>query len=223
MKKNILLIMFIFLCFGCEVRYDITINEDLSVDENITGLEDDEFYSKYNKSSKDRVMNFVIATKEDYLNTNGFYKEKVLEEELSGLKVSKKYNSIDEYFKNSIAYQQFYKELKHETKGDIVTINLDDKLDKNGNSLDRYMVDTGKVSITLPFKVVSHNADKVEDKTYIWNVNSSNSQKINISFDTSKKAAENKLVTYLILTAIVIVVVGIILFVLKKRKNINKF
>lgn len=223
MKKIILLVIFVFLCFGCEARYNITINEDLTVEESIVGLEDEAFYNKYNKSTKDRIMDFVIATKEEYLNKNDFDKEKVIEEKLTGLRVSKKYNSIDEYFEKSIAYEQFYENFKHEIKGDIITINLDEKLDKNGNSLNRYVVDKGEVSLILPFKVVKHNADKVENKTYIWSVNSSNDKNINISFDISKKAGEHKLATYLIIATILFALVLVMLFVRNKRKNSNRF
>ena len=63
MKKNALLIMILLFLVGCEARYNITINEDLTVDESIVGLENNEFYERYYNSSKERVINFVISLK----------------------------------------------------------------------------------------------------------------------------------------------------------------
>ena len=70
MKKKIILILLLFLCFGCKAKYNILINPDLSVEENIIGLENEEFYERYYKSTKERVINFVVYTVNDYLEEN---------------------------------------------------------------------------------------------------------------------------------------------------------
>lgn len=224
MKKYFLLLL-ILLCFGCTANYNLKINEDLSVEESITGLEDDEFYSKYYNSSKSRVVNFVMATKEDYLNEQNYNIKETSDGELYGATVSKTYSSIEDFYNNSNAYRQYYKSWKIENSDDIITISLEDKLEKNGNSLDRYMVDDGTVSITLPFKVIENNAEKYDKKsnTYTWNVNSSDDKDILIKFDSKKLISSQYDFIYpIIIIFIVLVILFLILMFIKKYKHRNK-
>ena len=137
--------------------------------------------------------------------------------------MNKKYNSLEEYFSTSIAYQQLYGNIDYEIKENVVKISLNDKLQENGNSLDRYLIDNGNISITLPFKVLNHNADKVDDNTYIWDVNSYNDKTINISFDKNKIVKDTSFGIYIVFGLLFIMIIVVFIYALNKIKNKNSF
>lgn len=220
MKKILYLIIILLTISGCTARYQLKINEDLTVEEVIVGLEDDSFYDNYYNSKKSRVVDFVMATKIDYLKSENYKIEKKYEDLLYGATVSKTYNSLDEYSKNSIAYKQLYNSLVINKDNDIIEISLSEKLPKNGQSNDRYVIDEGKIEIIVPFKVVEHNADEYDKDTnkYIWNVNSSNDKNIYIKFDSSKKDNKNNYdIIFVIGLGFIIILAGYI--VVKKYQT----
>lgn len=225
MKKNFLILLITILCFGCTANYKLKINEDLTVEEIITGLENDEFYNRYYNSTKSHVVSFVMATKEDYLKEQNYNIKQISQENLYGATVSKTYSSVEDYYDNSNVYLQFYSSWNIDNQNDIITISLKDKLPKNGNSLDRYMIDNGTVSITLPFNVIENNADKYDKKsnTYTWNVNSSDDKDILIKFDSKKLISSQYNFIYpIIVIFIVLVILFLILVFIKKYKHRNK-
>ena len=186
MKKFLLILLIVFSCFGCTAKYQLKINEDLSVEETITGLEDDDFYNKYYNSTKSRVINFVMATQQDYLDSEGF--NETSDESKYGATVSKKYQTLDEYLNSSKAYMQYYNLFTINNNDGIVDISLSDKLGKNPQDPKRYVIDDGIIEIILPFKVLEHNADNYDSTTnkYTWLINSASDKNIHISFDSHK-------------------------------------
>ena len=183
MKKLILIVICLF-CIGCEARYELTINGDLSVTEKMTGLETDTFYNQYPKSTKERVIGFMTETSDEYLNEVGYIKEIVTEDNLTGAMVSKDFSSLEEYFEKSQAYTQFYDKWEHNIKNGVVTLSLKNQLLRNEDSIERYVIDNCDVSITLPFKVNKNNADLIDESTntYIWKLNDSEGKDIYIQF-----------------------------------------
>ena len=67
MKKIVILIFALFLVTGCSVRYEATINEDLSITEKakITGTET--FFDSYYKTTKKQVIQSFIYRYESLL------------------------------------------------------------------------------------------------------------------------------------------------------------
>lgn len=226
MKRIILLISICLFCIGCEAKYELYINEDLSVTENITGLEDDDFYNNYYNSTKERVIDFMTDTKEEYLNEIGYSKEIVTENYLTGAMMSKTFSTIEEYFEKSEAYTQFYDEWDHSIKNGVVTISLKNQLLRNDDSIERYVIDNCDVSITLPFKVRKSNADLVDrsTNTYTWNLNDHDSKDIYIKFDTKKRfdEKESNVIFYLVIVCVVTCVAAIIYSMYKKNKINNE-
>lgn len=225
MKKNVIMIILICLfCIGCDAKYELNINEDLTVTENITGLETDTFYNQYSKSTKERVIDFMTDTKEEYLNEIGYTKEIVTEDKLTGAMVSKTFSSIEEYFDKSKAYTQFYENWEHSIKNGIVTIRLKNQLLRNEDSIERYVIDNCDISITLPFKVKKSNADLIfeETNTYTWELNDKESKDIYIQFDTTK-TYEYESKNYISYIIIVILTIGVLIviynFYIKNKIN----
>lgn len=228
MKKIILLVFICVFCFGCKARYELQINEDLTVNENITGLETDTFYNQYYKSTKERVINSIMYMDNEYLNNVGYSKKIVNEDNLTGATVNKKFNSLEEYFELSKAYTQFYENFDYKINNGVVTIDLKDQLLINYDSIERYAIDSCDVVITLPFKVKKSNADYInkETNTYIWNLNGDSQKDIYIKFDT-KMGADLKdnsisIISFVIVGIAVIVITGIIYFIYDKNKKSNE-
>ena len=226
MKKIMILVFICLFCIGCEARYELNINEDLTVTENITGLETDTFYNQYYKSTKERVIDFMSDTKDEYLDEVGYSKEIVTEDKLTGAKFSKTFSTLEEFFEKSEAYTQFYEEWNYSIKNGVVTIRLENQLLRNEDSIERYVVENCNVSITLPFKVNKNNADSVNKSTntYIWNLNDIEGKDIYIKFDINKKAdyKESNYSTYLILGGLVIGIIIFIYIIYNKNKLNNE-
>ena len=225
MKKIILVLVCLF-CIGCEAKYNLIINEDLSVNETMTGLETESFYNQYPRSTKERVIDFMSETNDEYLNEEGYLKEIVTEDSLTGAAFSKKFSSIEEYFEKSQAYTQFYDDWEHTIKNGIVTISLKDQLLRNEDSIERYVIDECNVSITLPFKVKKSNADEIDEETntYIWNLNDSEGKDIYIKFDTTKKSSykeNNDYIVYIIgiIFVAVVFVLAYTIYTNNKKNN----
>ena len=226
MKKIITLIFLCLFCIGCEAKYELVINEDLTVEESITGLEDNEFYGQYYKSTKERVVGFLTETVDDYLNEIGYLKTFVDYGDLAGALVNKKFSSIDEYFEKSESYTQFYDDWDYTIKNGVVTISLKDQLLRNEDSIDRYVIDTCDVSITLPFKVKKSNANHIDKKTntYTWNLDDETAQDIYIKFDTTKKANydNSNYLSYAIIIIVLIAITALIYYIYDKNKLSNE-
>lgn len=226
MKKLIILIVLSFFCFGCEARYQLTINEDLSVEEEIVGLETESFYENYPKSTKARVIDFITEKKDEYLNEVGYSKKIVVEEDLTGAIASKKFSSLEEYFEQSKAYTQFYENWEHSIENGVVTLKMQDQLLRNENSIERYVIDNCTVSITLPFKVKKSNADNVDKKsnTYTWDLDDQSAKDIYIKFDSKNKYVykENNYIKYIFLVIGLIAIISIVYIIYNKNKQNNK-
>lgn len=225
MKKYIVLFLLLMLCCSCKASYELIINDDLTVDESITGVESNEFFSQYEYYSTDEAISAILYPKEDYLNSNNFQINNILEDSLSGVTVSKKYDSLEQYFNKSVAYLQLYANWKYKDEKGIISLNITDKLPKNYDSLDRYLIDEGTISVTLPFKVLKENADKYNSKTntYTWNINYDDEKEIYLQFDSNKmiKQQRKSMTVYIIIVFLIGIIVSVF-FVLKKIKRNNK-
>lgn len=219
MKKILLILFSVFIITGCTAHYELKINDDLSIEETIIGLESDEFYNNYFNSSKERVVDFVMATQMDYLKENKYDIKNITKDLMYGSKVTKKYANLDEFHSNSIAYKQFYKSFNLTDKDGIIEINLSDKMGKNAQDPTRYVIDEGTVNIIVPFKVLEHNADNVDlsNNKYTWYVNSSNDKTIYIKLDSNKKANNGDL--YIILGSLLLIGLLTYIIIQKYKKS----
>ena len=226
MKKYIVLLILIFLCFGCKAEYRLKINPDKSVEETVLGMEDEDFFAQYPKSSKKRVIRFSTSLVNDYLEKLNYQRKIINKGNYSGEKVSKKYKNLNEYFEKSKVYDQLFEEFDTNINGRIVTISLKKRYPKNGNSVFRYIIDDCEVKVFLPYKVKEHNADQVDEEKncYTWNLNIDDKKEIYIQFDTSKKVINEGLkdyLTYIIIGGIVITLL-VIYVIIGKKNNRNK-
>ena len=120
MKKCILLIILVFLCFGCKAEYTIKINKDKSVEETVTALENEDYYARYPKSSKKRVIRFTATFVNDYLESLNYNRKIVIKNEYTGEQVQHKFKNLKEYFEKSKAHEQLYKTYDTNIDGKLV-------------------------------------------------------------------------------------------------------
>lgn len=218
MKKIFVILFIILFCFGCRANYNLVINEDLSIDESVVGLEDENFYSVYS-SSKSNVIKNVLYPINEFLISKGYNFNEVEQDSMYGASISNSYLDLDDFKNNSKVYLQFYNSFNFNNEKGIVTLSLNDKVIWDGVSLERFIVDDGKVSITLPFKVIEHNADSHNDNTYTWNVNSTNDKNILIKFDINSKNEKSAFTVVFITVVIIIASFSLLAYIYFKKSN----
>ena len=190
MKKKLLLLMLVTILFsGCSVKYNLRINEDLSVNEEVeaseglhlfkvkTGQDSKVAANSLFQSYKKNNIDYTFTTVED----NGIIKSTA----------STSFSSLDEYV--NYFQSDVVKEVNMTKKGNNITLEFkqDEILtDESSRSLP---YDSVRVSIYVPFRVTSTNAERVEGNYYIWEINKEEkAQTLKITFnpketDTTKK------------------------------------
>ena len=218
--KKILILIIILFCFGCRAKYELKINEDLSIEHFITGLEDSEFYNKFTSSKLD-VIKLTIAHFNDYLYYNNYEFDEVNQDNLSGGKVYKKFKNLDEFSDEFKLYKMYFNNLDIKIEDGIITINLSDKIIDDEFS-DRYIVDEGEIVINVPFDVIENNADKVDGNKYIWNFDLTDNTKNNIyiKFNTNVLSKDKKISIIVIIAVALIVLFGSI-FIYRRYKRLK--
>lgn len=180
--------MTLFLLTGCAVKYDLVINDDLSIDEKakLTGTE--AFFANYYKTTKKNVLNSLLDQHKDYLTEKG-YEYELVEDKIPYVNVSKKYHDILNYTNNSILFNDYFDEVKYTENGDIKKIETIGFNENNPDNPERFDVKELEITITLPFKVKNHNAKVVNEKTntYTFLLDEESDYKILLEFDASKK------------------------------------
>ena len=223
--KKLFIIVLLSLCIACTGKYNLKINNDLSVEEKVTGLEDDNFYDGYYNSSRNRVVDFASSMFKEEINNKGYSFSIVSEGSLYGGQAKKNYANIDDYFSNSNVYEQYFENWDVKNNNGIITISLNKKKVGNGTGIDRAVVNDGTVSISLPFMVLSHNADRVNGNIYTWNIDSYKGDKIYIKFDSKKlsNSSINIVIPIVVFSIIVFIIILITVVFLKRKNNSNKF
>jgi len=227
MNRRIFLIMALILfCCGCTADYTIKINEKLEVEESALILEDAAFYNKYENSSVQRVISFILEPNLDYLNANDFLVEQIIGTWTAGVKITNSYESIEKYKEVSKFSEQFADSWDYFEDGDEITLRIrgafsDSDQDQSG----KYLVNEATINIQLPFEVIDHNADNYNESTntYTWNIDRAGAEKeIFITFDKTIK--KDLMQLYLIIGGIIVVVLIIVVYVYgalagSKRRN----
>lgn len=230
-KKFFILAIFTIVFTGCDVEYNLTIDNKKRVIEEVTVLEDNSNMLKYAGS----VDEFLYEREqENFYNSNYSY-ERIYNDNQSGLKVKNSYNSVDHYI-NSKIYKSLFESAKivddkkfysFMTFGDYYRNNV---FSTPLEAVYRYKIDTITVNIKFYNVVNSHNADKVDEdnNTYTWYLKSSDLTK-KIEFNLSDKVrsdimiqnvlSKNKVAIIISLIVITIIIIAIIKFNNVRKQN----
>ena len=221
MKKLFVLIAVIFLITGCKVEYKVVINEDLSLTEeaNLTGTKD--FFDNYYKTTKTHVLESYISIYKNVLEKNN-YEYELISGQTPYVNVKRTYNSVSDYTKSSILFNDYFDEVKYTEDGNIKKIEtIGFNPGDPDNNEDRFYVKELQISIKCPYKVKNHNATKVdkETNTYYYELSEDNG-KILLEYDVSSKYNPNSdVIRTIIICLAVIVAIWLTIFILNKNKK----
>lgn len=214
--KILLIILLITLTAGCSGNYNLKINEDLSLEEelDITIPNDNNAYEKSlnifenNEISKDKY-NVVISDNDVKIN----YKDS--------------FTSIEDYILNSKVYPQLFSNIKYNKSDDSMELSVDENLKlKNSNNVlngtNLNDLDVIQVNITNPFKVIKSNEEIANENTYTWSITKNDvGKKIQIEFKPSLNQFPLRAVIVGSVILLVIIIFGIIL--LRRYKKTQRF
>lgn len=219
MKKIVMLVISILLLTGCSVKYNLTINEDLTVTEEayLTGTES--FFANYYKTTKTNVLKSFIDIYKDVLDENNYTYE-LKEDKIPYVIVNNKYDSVNNYINKSKLFNGYFDEIKYTEDGNIRKIETVGFNDNNPDDPERFNVKELTISITCPFKVKNHNAKDVDKKTNTYYYDLSNNHKIILEYDTSSKFNPNAdLIKTLLICLLGVIGIWIAIIVLSKKNK----
>lgn len=201
--RIIILFLFVILLTGCKGEYNLIINKDLSLSENIKLSIDnkDDVYEKTMKLFEDNNIDdsmYNVTQTDDYVNIQ--YKED--------------FRNFEDYFLNSKFYSRLFtdenynKDNKEISYSGIANLKLDDSDDSNLNN--SFNITDLKIKVDIPFSIKGNNADKIEEKSLIWVLKQSDtSKRINFTFEYLR--SNNLYLIIIILCGVIIFTTGFIL------------
>lgn len=226
--KRIILVFVLFLLCGCSVEYDLTIYSDSSVSEKVIASE----ITNRMKTNTGLDENNAVTYLYDMFKREG-YKTRINTVKKNNKTISTvtgSYNSIDEYGKKFKS--DLIKEAEVTKSGDNVTIKLNQTEPLLSDSNRSLVYDDVTINITVPFKVLKHNADSYNKDTYTWHINKDKDlKKISITYDSSSeknkqtiKIGDKKINIRVDLIAIfsftfIIMIIIVIVFINNKKNN----
>ena len=220
MKKIMFLICLLILLTGCTAKYNVKINEDLSIIEEVYMYGDDDLYSTYYKTTHMNVLKELLEPFEDILKENK-YEYSVNEE--GYIYITKKYVSIKEYIDSSILFNNYFDKIDYNKNEKSIKIETEGFYPNSTDDPDRFYVKDLDIAITSSYKVLNHNASKVDDKTntYFFNIKEDTEDfKLMLEIDTTSKFNPYVKMYIKILVAFLIVLTSwIVVFYLNKKKK----
>lgn len=228
MKKKLILIVFmLMLCCGCQANYKLTINEDLSVEEELMATKDASFFAEYKNSSMGRVVSSILSPHLDTLNDNNYVVNNYITSSRGGVIINKTYENLDSYSNDTIYISQFTDKISYNKNGNKITLSAKGNFSHAEQDQERIPVDRASITINVPFNVIENNADKVEGNNYTWifTEDDNKEREIKLVFDKSKMSGDSSIsIVILVIGLVILLVVGFILYnsIRKKREMVNK-
>ncbi len=235
MLKKIIILIIPFLLTGCgSVNYNLNINKDLTVEEQVFMTATEEYFDIYYKNFPKTIVKNTYddpETMKPLIDNNYQYELKTDNQQFPGILAKKKFNSLLEYTNKTVFKGQAFKNISTTTKDSLVTLKATDLLPYIlDEDVDYYLISRLKITIKLPYIVTSNNADSVNEKTntYTWKIDEkTKSKEINITFDKSKiYIYKNDLIKYISIFLICVLIILLITYfrkIIKKNKFNNQF
>ena len=204
----------LLLVTGCSGNYNVKINEDMSVNEELyLTIENKE--GLYQKTLK--IFNDNNVKEKDY--------EVVLSDDNLKITYNASYNSIEEYILNSKVYHQLIDNIELNKSNNYVDLYVNEKLKlsnlnmkQNGTNLTD--LDVLQVNIENPFEVNFSNAELVTDNVYTWTIkNGDIEKKIQMQFKPSLDIFPYRQVIVLSVVIICFVIIGVSIYIRYKKSQ----
>ena len=212
--KYIVISVLLLLVTGCSGNYNVKINEDMSVNEELyLTIENKE--GLYQKTLK--IFNDNNVKEKDY--------EVVLSDDNLKITYNASYNSIEEYILNSKVYHQLIDNIELNKSNNYVDLYVNEKLKlsnsnmkQNGTNLTD--LDVLQVNIENPFEVNFSNAELVTDNVYTWTIkNGDIEKKIQMQFKPSLDIFPYRQVIVLSVVIICFVIIGVSIYIRSKKSQ----
>lgn len=212
--KYIVISVLLLLVTGCSGNYNVKINEDMSVNEELyLNIENKE--GLYQKTLK--IFNDNNVKEKDY--------EVVLSDDNLKITYNASYNSIEEYILNSKVYHQLIDNIELNKSNNYVDLYVNEKLKlsnsnmkQNGTNLTD--LDVLQVNIENPFEVNFSNAELVTDNVYTWTIkNGDIEKKIQMQFKPSLDIFPYRQVIVLSVVIICFVIIGVSIYIRYKKSQ----
>ena len=216
-------IMLLFLT-GCKFEYNLVIDANSIKENSII----------YNSgSTKDSIKEDVFSIMDKYTGMTNDYRWMpytiVNKNNTYGLSLDEEYSILD--YQNSDVFSQCYDSYKIVKSENSIIISTGNKF----NCFDYYKeLEDVTVNLTTDLKVISSNADKVNNKTYTWNINRNNKENINIKLSTANESSSGNNTdnnsqntnksngmhfSAFELVSLFILIIGIVFFVIRRIGN----
>lgn len=223
MKKKVLLfILCFFLVTGCDVKYDLTINND-SYDETITlsFLKSQNTYEDVSSYLEDKIPISYNPSERLYYNSK-------IEEDDNYYNLVYNYKHNTNTFMQSYFVSNCYPNFNIESNDEQIILS-------SGQQFTCFVGDDGlsadsvEINITTKLKVLKNNADESNGNTYTWNIDESNynnkpiEMTLQKSFEIEDVVPQNEAsnLSFIIVVAIIGVALIIYIFVRYKAKKNN--
>jgi len=216
MKKILLIVVLLFLTTGCKVHYEVELKDGIVTESSYITIDNNNLISGSVYDAVDQII-MKYDPIHDWLVT--YETEEIFGKDDSTLRVTGMYKMED--YGNSMPLNLCY---------DNYNVSLNDNYyeistPKGAVCFDNYEeIEEIKISFKTNHKVYSHNADKVKNGVYTWNITEDNKESKSIYLKTSKVAVDevNNSWVYLVLIAIFIIIVGLLSWVKKKQVENNR-
>ncbi len=223
MKKNIFLLLILFLLTGCTCNYNVSVNKDLTIDEEITIYGTSKLYSAYYKTNKVDVLKENLDHYVEELKENN-YEYSLYEEDNPYIVIKKKYQNMEEYLNNSKFFNDYFDEISYNKDGNIVKLETVGFNPNEEDNPDRFYVENALINVKLGYEVVDTNMELIDEQKNIYSYHFQENDedfKILINYDLSKKFNPHKKnMLYIIIAVLVIIVTWVTLFFVNRKKKI---
>lgn len=212
MKKIriVFLILIILLITGCAGTYNLRIDEDLSVKEELSVTIADK---EENHLMLERLLSNEVDNKDDYSISN----------EGDNIKVDYKheYSSIEEYLLESDLYKQLFDNVSYNTDDKEFSLSTSNILNlTNSNLNNAYDIKSLQINVITPLKVIEENADLTSENTYSWTLNQKTREKY--MYITINKSAKLSRGTTIVLVVLVVAITLTAIIIVKRLSESKK-
>ena len=208
--KIVFLALIILLITGCAGTYNLTINEDLSVKENLSvNFSGEE--SSYDKIN-DLLRRENVKEDEYTLTTEGYNLK---------LDYTHEYSDIEDYLLNSLLYKQLFDSISYDSDNKEVALSTGNIFNLSTSKLNNsYNIKNLQINVTTPLDVIEENADMINENTYSWTLDNTTKEKYMYLTFSKGSNLLNKGTT--IVLCVMVVAVAISAIIMIKRLSESK-
>lgn len=165
MKKNILILIAVLFLTGCGLEYEISFDEN-EIKEKITATFNSDIYDVANSVDGDSfyIEKELVENDVPALIDNKDYYNKVIDVKDNKSTVKLKYSYSYDNFENSYLLDRCFENVYVNNTEEYIYVSL-------GGNFNCFYEDDIQIKLSTKYKLTNHNANKIKDGYYIWNIN----------------------------------------------------